>query len=196
LDLRTGTARDRALRSLREWAAQQNLSGAKKDELAQQLAEQLGIDYGEILRRRLLHLVNPGEVAELAAQGVDFQLHTHRHRMPLQRELLDEELEQNRRRIVEWTGGAADPDHFCFPSGIWHPAQLPWLKAWGVRSATTCQPGLATCVSRPLLLPRVVDHPGLDQVEFESCLVGIGGFDPRCLYREWSSSRQNQLYFS
>jgi len=69
-------------------------------------AEQLGINYREILRRRLLHLMNPDESAELAAGGVDFQLHTHYHRMPQHPELLWEEIKQNRRRISEWTGGA------------------------------------------------------------------------------------------
>src|SRR3954468_21564760 len=101
LDLHTRAARARALRHLKRWAAEQNLSGAGKDDLAQQLAEQLGIDCREVLRRRLLHLMNPDEIAELAARGVDFELHTHRHRMPLDRHLLWEELKRNRRCIAE-----------------------------------------------------------------------------------------------
>ena len=188
LDLRTGAARARALRHLKIWAAEQNLSGSGKDELVQQLAEQLGIDYREVLRRRLLHLMNPDEIAELAARGVSFELHTHRHRMPLDQDLLWEEVKQNRCRIAEWTGGPP-PNHFCFPSGIWHPSQLPWLQQWGIRSAATCRPGLVTRTTAPLLLPRVIDHSELRQVEFESWLAGVRGFDPRCLYRAWCSAR-------
>ena len=188
LDLRTGTARARALRHLKSWAAEQNLGGSGKDELVQQLAEQIGIDYREVLRRRLLHLMNPDEIAELAAGGVNFELHTHRHRMPLDRDRLWEELKQNRGRIAEWTGGPP-PDHFCFPSGVWHPSQLPWLQQWGIRSAATCQPGLVTRNTAPLLLPRVIDHSELGHVEFESWLAGVRGLDPRCLYRMWSSAR-------
>jgi peptidoglycan/xylan/chitin deacetylase (PgdA/CDA1 family) len=188
LDLRTGAARAGALRNLNRWAAEQNLSGRHKDEIVHQLAEGLGIDYRDILRRRLLHLMNPQEIADLSAQGVDFQLHTHRHRMPLQQDLLWEELKENRDRIAEWTGGAP-PDHFCFPSGTWHPSQIPWLKQWGVRSSTTCHPGLVTRMTPSLLLPRVVDHSELGQVEFEGWLAGIRGFDPRCLYRAWSTNR-------
>jgi hypothetical protein len=40
-----------------------------------------------------------------------------------------------------------------------------------------------------LLLPRVIDHSELGQVEFESWLAGVRGFDPRCMYRAWSSHR-------
>jgi peptidoglycan/xylan/chitin deacetylase (PgdA/CDA1 family) len=188
LDLRTGAARARALRNLSSWAAEQNLSSGQKDEIVHQLAEQLGIDYRDILRRRLLHLMNPEEIAHLSAEGVDFQLHTHRHRMPLHQDLLWQELKENRDRIAEWTGGAP-PDHFCFPSGIWHPRHIPWLKEWGVRSATTCHPGLVTRMTPSLLLPRVIDHSELGQVEFESWLAGVRGFDPRCMYRAWSSHR-------
>jgi len=188
LDLRTGAARARVLRRLKIWAAEQNLGASGKDELAGQLAEQLGIDYCELLQRRLLHLMNPDEIAELAAQGVDFELHTHRHRMPLHRDLLWEELRQNRRRIAEWTGGPP-PNHLCFPSGLWHGSQLPWLQEWGIRSAATCQPGLVSRMTAPLLLPRVVDHSQMRQVEFEGWLAGVRGFDPRCLYRAWSSAR-------
>jgi peptidoglycan/xylan/chitin deacetylase (PgdA/CDA1 family) len=188
LDLRTGAARARVLRRLKIWAAEQNLGASGKDELAGQLAEQLGIDYCELLQRRLLHLMNPDEIAELAAQGVDFELHTHRHRMPLDRDLLWEELRQNRRRIAEWTGGPP-PNHLCFPSGLWHGSQLPWLQEWGIRSAATCQPGLVSRMTAPLLLPRVVDHSQMRQVEFEGWLAGVRGFDPRCLYRAWSSAR-------
>lgn len=182
LDLRSEAARAQALGQLKGWAAQQDLSGPHKDELAQHLAERLRIDYGEILRRRVMHLMNPDEIAELAAQGVDFQLHTHRHRMPLDRELLYDELEQNRNRIAEWTGHM--PEHLCYPSGMSHPAHLPLLRECGIRSATTCQPGLITRTSHPLLLPRIGDHSGCGPIEFEAWLSGISALDPRCLWRE------------
>jgi hypothetical protein len=46
---------------------------------------------------------------------------------------------------------------------------------------------LVTRMTAPLLLPRVIDHSELGQVEFEGWLAGVRGFDPRCLYRDWSS---------
>ena len=42
----------------------------------------LGIDYAELAAKRILQLMNAREVAEVATNGVDVQLHTHRHRTP------------------------------------------------------------------------------------------------------------------
>jgi peptidoglycan/xylan/chitin deacetylase (PgdA/CDA1 family) len=186
LDLRTPAARARVLCQLKGWAEQLELSGVGKDELAHELAEELGIDYNEIRRRRLLHLMNPDEVRELARAGVDFQLHTHHHRTPQQQDRFGEELAQNAHCITEWTGST--PEHFCFPNGTWHPCHLPWLQEWGVRSATTCAPGLASRHSSPWLLPRLVDHSALDPVEFEGWLAGVCGFDPRWRYRVFNAT--------
>jgi peptidoglycan/xylan/chitin deacetylase (PgdA/CDA1 family) len=184
LDLRTRANRVQVLHRLKDWAEQHELSGAGKDALAHQLAERLGIDYGEI-RRRLLHLMSPDEVSALAGEGVDFQLHTHHHRSPRQRDRFGAELAQNARHVVELTGRT--PEHFCFPNGIWYPGHLPWLREWGVRSATTCAPGLAARSSPPFLLPRVVDHSELDVVEYESWLSGLSSLDPRWLWGQRST---------
>src|SRR6185436_11655546 len=95
------------------------------------------------------------EISELASQGVDIQLHTHRHRTPRERELFLREIEDNRKSIRNFTGKAAS--HFCYPSGDYDPAFLPWLKEAGVVSATTCETGLASRQCDPLLLPRMLD---------------------------------------
>jgi hypothetical protein len=123
------------------------------------------------LRRRILHLMTPAEVAELAAQGVDFQMHTHRHRTPLDRDLFLREIRENRCRIRDITGATAA--QFCYPCGSHQPEFLAWLKEADVCFATTCEPGLAAPDSEPLLLPRVVDHTSLSPIEFESCLAGL-----------------------
>jgi hypothetical protein len=54
--------------------------------MASGVAQRLGIDYQELRAKRMLQLMNVDEVKELAAEGVDFQLHTHRHRAPLSEE--------------------------------------------------------------------------------------------------------------
>jgi hypothetical protein len=75
------------------------------------------------------------------------------------------------------TGGTAT--HFCYPSGIFSDAFLPWLQGLNVVSATTCEPGFATRNSHPLLLPRLVDHTLLSPIEFEGWLSGVSASLPR-----------------
>jgi peptidoglycan/xylan/chitin deacetylase (PgdA/CDA1 family) len=85
--------------------------------------------------------------------------------------LFTREIRDNRDRIREFTGHEAV--HFCYPSGDYAPEFLPWLRELGVRSATTCETGLASPHSEPLLLPRVLDGEQVTPVEFESWLCGI-----------------------
>ncbi len=80
--------------------ARQDLSGKQKDAVAASLAQRLGIDYGELRRRRILQLMNCQEVMKLAAEGVDFQLHTHRHRTPEDEELFRQEIRDNRSHMA------------------------------------------------------------------------------------------------
>lgn len=176
-DLLSDQARIAAFEQIRQFAKEQKFSAAEKDELLEMVAQKLGVDYDELVSRRILQLVNPVEVKSLAADGIDVQLHTHRHRTPADRELFLKEIEDNRKSITEMTG--KQPSHFCYPSGIWNPTFLPWLTEAGIESATTCEIGLATPQSNPLLLPRLVDVSGLSPIEFEGWLTGMSTVLPR-----------------
>ena len=186
IDLYTEASRDVALREIHAFARQQKPSAEEKDELAAALADHLKVDYDALLARRALHNVSPDEVKRLAADGVDIQLHTHRHRTPQVRELFIREIEDNRKSIQEITGTHAS--HFCYPSGVYDLAFLPWLKESGVVSATTCELGLATSSSNPLLLPRLVDVTSLSAIEFEGWLTGISAALPRRRERKESAA--------
>ncbi|HWE43870.1 MAG TPA: polysaccharide deacetylase family protein [Gemmatimonadaceae bacterium] len=153
------------------------LSGIEKDAVANRLADVLGVDFADIRRRRLLHLMNAAEVAELAGRGVGFQLHSHRHRSPLDRDEYVGELMDNRDRIAGLTG--TTPRHFCYPSGVCMPQFAAWLHAAGVLSATTCEPGMCTPKCNRFQLPRLLDHSEMTGVEFESWLAGLGHLLPR-----------------
>src|SRR5206468_8931306 len=122
-----------AWNEVQQFARDRKLSAEEKDELAASLAHWLNLDYDALLGKRILHLLTPDEVKRLAVDGVDVQLHTHRHRTPLNRELFLREIEENRKSIQEITG--ASPSHFCYPSGIYDPAFFPWLKEAGIESA-------------------------------------------------------------
>jgi hypothetical protein len=142
----------------------------KHDRLAK-LASEIGFDFEDFRRRRLLHLMNADEIRAVAAAGVDIQLHSHRHAVPRDEAAIQREIDDNRCRIEALTGRPAD--HFCYPSGVYYPELLPWLRSLKIRSATTCSVGLASAAQDPLLLPRFLDHSGVSQVEFEAWAVGI-----------------------
>ncbi len=152
------------------------LSGQEKDNLLAQLAERLDIDYPDLCRRRLFHLITPAEAEELAVRGVDLQYHTHRHRVYGSRERMFVELEDNRRRIVKFT--SIEPRHFCYTGGFYLPEYPAYLKEYGMLSAATCKPGLCTARTNPMLLPRLVDTMGLSDLEFRSWLAGTAGLLP------------------
>ena len=167
-------ARQEAANRIVQWADAENFDSQQKNDIAAQLAQLLRIDYRELLARRILHLMNRDELQQLAGAGVDFQLHTHRHRMPRQEELFRREIQDNREQILQTVGGARN--HFCYPSGAYRPEYLKWLAAEKVISATTCDTGIATAHSDRLLLPRLVDTSGRSDLEFESWINGIGHF--------------------
>ncbi len=172
--LDSAEVRQRAADQLVAWADGQDTSGAHKNDIAARLAQLLKIDYQELAAKRILQLMNQREVKQLAAAGVDFQLHTHRHRMPLNEETFRKEIGDNRERISQAVAGARR--HFCYPSGAYRPEHLTWLAAEDIVSATTCDTGIATPRSNPLLLPRLVDTSGRTDLEFESWVNGIAHF--------------------
>ena len=177
LDLRVEAERETARLKVLSHARDRRLSAEEKDELAAALARSISVDYGRLLDLRMLHMISADEVRELNAKGVDIELHTHRHRVPKDRELFINEIEDNRKRIQALTGKRAR--HFCYPSGINDPAFLPWLEEADVRSATTCEIGFASRESHPLLLPRFLDNASLTSIEFEGWLTGISAALPR-----------------
>lgn len=170
LDLRTETGRARIVRQLVLDADTSNLTGVQKNALAASLAQSLDISYDEIVSSRIFQLMNSSERAELAAAGVDFQLHTHRHRTPLEERLFRKEIQDNRQSLQRLGETAI---HFCYPSGVYRPEFLNWLPMENVVSATTCNSGLASRRSNPFLLPRLVDTSARSPIEFEAWLSGL-----------------------
>lgn len=176
-ELLGNAVREAALSELQTFVRTRHLSAAAKDEFAAKLAAQLNVDYARLLEQRVMHNLSPAEVKQLADDGADIQLHTHRHRTPKDRKLFLREIDDNRRRIHEITGRATT--HFCYPSGRYEAAFLPWLQGAGVVSATTCEGGFASPNSNPLLLPRFLDNENLSDIEFESWLKGVSLARPR-----------------
>ena len=163
-----GPARAQAVDAISAAIKRRGMTRSDRDALVAAVADRLAFDYDAVLRKRLFQVMPQEDVARLAAAGVDFQLHTHTHTTPLDRELFAREIATNRDRIEQLTG--TRPTHFCYPSGNYDPRFLPWLRGLGVTSATTCDPGLASRTTPPLMLPRFVDTRTI--VEFEGWLTG------------------------
>lgn len=140
----------------------------------------LSCEDGELFR-----LSNVTEVTALAQQGVDIQLHTHRHRLPLQPAQLQDELQHNRQLIERLTGRPAND--FCYPSGEYQAAHLPLLQANQVRSATTTLLGLVNGRSDRLQLPRLLDGENWHPLEFAAELSGFMSLLRRAFGRDDSA---------
>ncbi len=158
-------------------AAENKFSAEQKNYLLEQMCDSLQLNYSEFCRKRIMQLMNKDEIASIASAGIDVQLHTHRHRVPLEEQLFRREIEDNRQVINDATGKQAN--HFCYPSGEYNPQFFAWMEAENVISATTCDTALSTAETNPFLLPRLVDTCSLSEVEFEGWLTGISQFLPQ-----------------
>jgi peptidoglycan/xylan/chitin deacetylase (PgdA/CDA1 family) len=179
LPIASNAQREQTWRSIHDFAVSNHLDATSKDELLRKIATELGVDIDEMRRAQLLHLLTPAQVHALPAGLIDVQLHTHRHCTPRDKAKFMQELADNSAEIVSMRDNSTPPRHFCYPSGNYAQAFLPWLQEAGVLSATTCVPGLASAASDPLLLPRLMDSMSISELAFEAWATGFAEFIPR-----------------
>lgn len=147
-------------------------SEQERQAICELLGRRLGVDYGDLVKSRCMGLLTGKELAYLHSQGFDIQLHTHRHRLPVDNESeARREIMENREFLERVLGNRGK--HLCYPSGTWSATQWPWLEDEGVESATTCEPGLNTADTPLLGLYRILDQDDLSQIEFEAELFGF-----------------------
>lgn len=115
------------------------------------------------------HLMEKGEIKDAFDRGLDIQLHTHRHSSNAAQ--LAKEIDDNRRSLSE-ACGAANLNHFCYPSGNFDDAAIAVLAGAGIRSATTCEEGLSSATTDPYKIPRFLDGRSITQAKFEAYLGG------------------------
>lgn len=144
----------------------------RREEISVELGELLDVDYSSIKSERLLSLMTAEELRNLAGYGLDIQLHTHRHCFPPDREGALREIQENRSALQE-IAGIGKLEHFCYPSGIYSMEQWPWLRAAGVVTATTCEPGLNYPETPVMGLMRFLDGNNIARIEFEAELFGF-----------------------
>lgn len=141
-------------------------------DLCKALGRALGVSYEDVVRSRVLTLMDDDDFKALAHAKVDVELHTHRHRFPVddKRECL-REIEDNRAALQAFAPG--EKRHFCYPSGLWDRRQWGWLDEAGVLSSTTCLPGLNDCATPRHGLRRFLDGENIHQLEFEAAMSGF-----------------------
>jgi peptidoglycan/xylan/chitin deacetylase (PgdA/CDA1 family) len=152
-------------------SAEERLSEPERQALADRIASALGVDLGPVRAGRWLSLAGVDELRSAAREGLDVQLHTHRHRFPVSRDLALREIRDNRAVLEPLAGHPLR--HFCYPSGYFRPAHVPWLEEAGMESATTCDPGLNRRGDSPFTLRRFLDDARISQMEFEAELSGF-----------------------
>jgi peptidoglycan/xylan/chitin deacetylase (PgdA/CDA1 family) len=166
------SGREEAFRKVVSFADSEKMDGHHRNILSAKLAELLEIDFDALCRSRICQLLRPEEVHELARDGVSVQMHMHHHNSPPTHEAFIDNLRVNRQFITEMTGSA--PNHFCYPSGYYNQQSVMWLRDYGIESATTCDLGLCSVKTDPLLIPRLIDSSYISDIGFESWLVGVG----------------------
>lgn len=145
------------------------------DRLADRLASETRLRPGA----RLYELMTRDELAHVHEFGVDLQLHSHTHRMPIDDiDTMRSEIETNRMGLASLA--TASLSHFCYPDGRHYAFVLPILAELGIKSATTCRPGLVDSKTPDLLLPRFLDADDLDPIVFEAEMSGILELARRC----------------
>ena len=119
---------------------------------------------------RQFHLMTADETIRVARDGLDIQLHTHRHSMKMN---IENEISVNRAALIDIGLDPNSLHHFCYPSGAHRPDAEDALKKWGIRTATTCVSGLASETSNFYALPRFLDGRSVSTAEFEGFLSGF-----------------------
>ncbi|MBV8505946.1 MAG: polysaccharide deacetylase family protein [Alphaproteobacteria bacterium] len=141
-------------------------------EFLRELAAVLDVSFDDIEREHLFEVMDEQQLRDLAAAGVDIQLHSHRHQWPLyDKEIVESEIAENRRFLQRAVSYPLE--HFCYPSGVYGLHQAEWLAELGVKSATTIEPGLNYRHTSHFALRRLVDGGPVSDIEFDAEMTGF-----------------------
>ena len=126
------------------------------------------------LGSRRFSYMTTAELRQAAANGCAIELHGHVHSYePGKLEVNRANIERCRESIV--AAGLPNPVHYCYPSGRFDPAAPAAMRAAGVRTATTCLPGLVNIAGPDdaFFLPRFLDGGDVSMIEFEAEMSGV-----------------------
>jgi len=145
---------------------------AERQKLFRKTCETIDADWKQIESDRLISFMTAAETAEIAANGVDIQLHTHRHVFPDDSEqMASQEIIDNRSSLNDIARTRLD--HFCYPSGVYSANSVKFLERLDMKTATTTNPGFNRPGAHPLELKRFLDSESVSELEFEAELSGF-----------------------
>ncbi len=153
------------------YAEREKMGGAEKNALGRTLATHLNYPYEELVDRRTLSLMSGDELRRIVTRGAAVALHTHRHAILESPVGLRDEIAENRSALIKL--GVAPSTDFCYPSGEWAAEMWPILEREGIRSATTCEPGVVRSDTPRYALPRFLDTEETPDIEFEAWVCGF-----------------------
>ncbi len=155
----------------------ERMSRAEQREFVAKLPGMLQVDVPERVPPEYRPLTW-GEVRALAAAGVEFGAHTKTHPI-LSRvsdaEELREEIAGSKARIESELQRPVT--HFCYPNGKMQDisaAAVEAVRAAGMRTAVTAEPGLNAAQPDAWLLHRTAMDPGYEARYFRQLLAGVG----------------------
>jgi peptidoglycan/xylan/chitin deacetylase (PgdA/CDA1 family) len=154
-------------------AVGEEMSGPERQQLWRRLCGVLGLDCAALEGKRVMKFVNLDECRAMAEEGIDLQLHTHRHRLRSSDGYEDVLREISDNRGVIAGVATRSLEHFCYPSGQYQPHQIPWLRSMGISSATTCNMGLNGPDTPRMELRRFLDSESISLLRFEAELSGF-----------------------
>ncbi len=170
-DLAVAADRDDAARQLSALAERLETAGERQDLLAR-VYSGLGLALEEERLSRRFAFMTAAEAREIAACGIDLQLHTHRHRFPAGRsDLIKAEIQDNRAALSELASGPFR--HLCYPSGEYDREAFGLLATLGIASATTTEQGMNGPDSHSFALRRFLDSETISPIRFEAEVSGF-----------------------
>jgi peptidoglycan/xylan/chitin deacetylase (PgdA/CDA1 family) len=133
----------------------------------------------------------PEEAATLPGQGIDLQLHTHRHRFPSHMpQAVADEIHANRAALARIAPGPFR--HLCYPSGEYDRGAFAQLEELDIDSATTTLPGMNTGETPRLELRRFLDSEAYSAIRFEAELSGFLDLLRAALRRDRPERRERE----
>ncbi|NOQ64023.1 MAG: polysaccharide deacetylase family protein [Methyloprofundus sp.] len=142
-------------------------SSEKVEQFYKEFGNELAVDYENIKNLRFLSLLNESEVLALASTEINVQLHTHSHQFP-QNNAAEASLEIKKNKQILEPLTEQPLVHFCYPAGKWSTSHWSILAKEGVKSATTCLPGLNDSSVNMLALNRFLDGENIPHIVFEA----------------------------